>query len=75
MAELALLALFAIALLVECTHHGLRVHAEWHFLYLDRLKKLRRLSLGLFRSSFLLLSLRFLGFFSFLLWCLGLSGL
>ena len=38
MAELAFFALFAIPLLVERTHHRLRVHAEWHLLYLDWLK-------------------------------------
>ena len=75
MAELALLAFFAVSLLVEYTDYCLRIHAEWHLLYLDRLKQFRCFSLGLFRSSFLLFSLRFLGIFSFLIWCLGLSGL
>lgn len=48
MAELALAALLAVALLVERAHQGLGVHAKRHFLRLDGLEEICGLALGLF---------------------------
>lgn len=52
-AELALAAFFAAALLVEDTQHSLRVHAKGHLLHLDGLEQLGSLLLGLLRGLLL----------------------
>jgi hypothetical protein len=75
MTEFALLPLLAVPLLVECTYHGLRIHAKRHFLYLNRLEQLRGFSLRLFCGGLLLFSLRLFSFFLLLFWGFGLGSL
>lgn len=70
MTELALAALFATALLVELTQHGLRVHAERHLLSLDGLEQLSGLTLGLLGSFLVGLTLGLLGGFALVIGCL-----
>jgi len=74
-AELALLALLAAALLVELAQHGLGVHAEGHFLHLHRLEQLGGFPLGGFGGGFLALARGLFGFFAFLLGGFGVGGL
>lgn len=74
-AELALLALLAAALLVELAQHRLRVDAEGHFLHLHRLEQLRGFALGGFGGGFLALAGGFLGVFAFLFGGFGVRGL
>lgn len=74
-AELAFLALLARALLVELAQHGLGVHTEGDFLYLDGLEEGGGFSLGGFRGGFLFLAGGLFGFFAFLLGGFGGGGL
>ncbi len=74
-AELALLALLAAALLVELAQHRLRVDAEGHFLDLHGLEKLGGFALGSFGGGFFALAGGLLRFFAFLFGGFGVGGL
>ncbi len=74
-AELALLALLAAALLVELAQHGFRVDAEGHFLDLHRLEELGGFALGGFGGGFFALAGGLFGFFAFLFGGFGVGGL
>lgn len=74
-AELALLALVAAALLVELAEHGLRIDAEGHFLHLHGLEQLGGFALGGFGGGFLALAGGFLGVFALLFGRFGVGGL
>ena len=60
--ELALAALFAVALLVENAKNSLRINTKRHLLNLNRLEQLQSLLLSLLRSLLLSLTTSLLGF-------------
>ena len=75
MAEFALLPLFAVPLLVEYAHHGLRIHAERDFLHLNRLEEFGNLALRSFGGNLLFIPGFLFGCCFFLLGRFGLGGL
>lgn len=65
--KLALLALFAVALLEKLAKNGFWVDAKRYFLYLDGLEELSSFFAGLLGCCLFLLALQFFGFFALLL--------
>lgn len=74
-AKFALLALVAVSLFIELTHHSLGVHAKGNLLYLDGFEEFRSISFGLFFGRFFGRSTGLFGFFPFLICILVRFGL
>ena len=75
MAELAFLALFAVALFVEYADNRFGVYAEGHLLHLHRFEEFGGFAFGGLGGGFFAIFLRLFGFFSFLFRGFGGGGL